>query len=630
MVILNVNNISLSFGVKEILKNVSFFVNERDRVGVIGVNGSGKTSLFRLILGEYEPDCGEIRIAKDKTVGILKQEVYSGDAADEELSALEYMYKSFPRLVELEQKIALLESGERQDAANLAALHEEYAKSGGLEYKARCASTLQKMGFDAALSGAAVKTLSGGQKTRLTLSRELAREPDLLLLDEPTNHLDIETLGWLEKYLSSWKKSLLVISHDRYFLDRVTDKTLCIEHKGAALYNGNYTASAEVRKKEREAALHRYKEQQKEIARQEAYIAKQRQWNRERNIIAAESRQKLLDKMEKIEKPKDDPKSIKMSFNASAASGNDVLYVKKLCFGYGDTPLIKNADFTVRRGDRLFITGPNGCGKSTLLKLLLGKLMPKSGSVEAGYNVRAAYYDQQNQNINPENTVIDELWNAYPALTQLEIRNVLARFNFTGEDVQKQISVMSGGEKARISFAKLIMSQMNLLVLDEPTNHLDIYSREVLEEAIGNFEGTVVAVSHDRYFLERLATRIIDFSANSETLTDFQIEKKGEAYAELLRVRELFRSEEKETAPAAVSEGKERYLENKRDAANIRREQKRLERLESEARALEQKLAELAEQINIHAADFVKLAALDASKTEAEERLLEIYEEIGV
>ena len=446
MVILQVNNVSLSFGVKEILKNVSFFVGDRDRVGVIGVNGSGKTSLFRLILGEYEQDCGEIRIAKDKTVGILRQEVYSGDEADGELSALEYMYKSFPRLRELEREIDRIESGERQDAEKIAALHEEYIKGGGLEYKARCASTLQKMGFDADLAGSPVKTLSGGQKTRLTLSRELAREPDLLLLDEPTNHLDTETLEWLEKYLSTWKKSLLVISHDRYFLDRVTDKTLCIEHGSAALYDGNYTASAELRKKEREAQLHRYREQQKEIARQEAYIAKQRQWNRERNIIAAESRQKLLDKMEKIEKPKEEPKSIKMTFNSASASGNDVLYVKKLCFGYGDRPLIRNASFTLKKGDRLFITGPNGCGKSTLLKLLLGKLVPESGWIEEGYNVRPAYYDQQNQNINPENTVIDELWDTYP-LTELEIRNILARFNFTGVDVYKNFR-FSGGESA--------------------------------------------------------------------------------------------------------------------------------------------------------------------------------------
>ena len=643
MIVLNVENLSLSFGTKVILEKVTFSLDEGDRLGIIGVNGCGKSSLFRLILGEYEPDEGNVYLSKNKTVGVLRQDDAFCDFRTErgDATALEVMYHSFPELLAMEEELASLERrlsegsyGDRTEeslAAEYAALNDRFLREGGLEFRGRCASTLLKMGFDKESMSRPFSSLSGGQRTRLALSRELCREPDVLMLDEPTNHLDMETLGWLESFLCSYKKCVLVISHDRYFLDRVTNKTLAIEHHRAKLYGGSYSKCIEQRRIDREIEERHYKNQQREIARQEAYIAQQRAWNRERNIVAAESRQKMLDKMVKLERPREAPKPIRMKFTSSTVSGNDVLTVKDLSFGYGQTPLLRDVSFLVKRNDRLFIVGPNGCGKSTLIKLILGKLNPTHGYVEAGYNVNVGYYDQENQNLTPDNTVLDELWNAYPSLTELEIRNTLALFRFVGEDVYKTVGDLSGGERARLTLSKLILSDMNLLILDEPTNHLDIDSREALEVALSQFDGTVITVSHDRYFIGKLATRILDFS--EEGLTDIRVTKAGEGYEELCRDRARRQaaalpssSEEKSPEPGS---GKEQYLKNKKDAAEERRIRARLLRLRKEAETLEEELAAIEEEMNGSAAtDYVRLAELDTKKNALEERLLEIYEEI--
>ena len=650
MIAISTENLSLSFGTTPILTGVSFALDEGDRVGVIGENGCGKSTLFKLLLGELEADEGRVYISKGKSVGILRQDDafadFSGESGDS--TALEIMYRSFPELLNMESRLTELEAALASDGndgdrtheslvAEYTALNERFIAEGGLEFRGRCASTLIGLGFDKDSMSRPFSTFSGGQRTRLALSRELCREPDILLLDEPTNHLDLETLAWLESFLSTYKKCVMVISHDRYFLDRVTNKTLCIENHKAKLYSGGYTKSMEQRRIDREIWERHYKNQQKEIARQEAYIAQQRAWNRERNIIAAESRLKLLEKMERVERPDAVAKGIKFGFSSSIASGNDVMTLRSLGFAYrAASPLFENVSLTVKRGDRLFLVGPNGCGKSTLIKILVEKLRPTSGHLEIGYNVNVGYYDQENQNLNTAETVLEELWSTYPSLTELEIRNTLARFKFKGEDVYKLVGELSGGERARLTLSKLILSDVNLLVLDEPTNHLDIDSREALEEAILGFDGTVIAVSHDRYFLGKLATRMLDFSGNgSLDTTDIPVYKAGEGYEELLRDRqrraELASGNTSGATERTVSVGKEQYLQNKQRAADERREKNRIKRLGDEAARLEAEIEKIDTEMSGDAAyDYVRLAELDKRKTEAEERLLEIYEEIGV
>ena len=649
MIALSTEALSLSFGTKKILEDVSFAVQDSDRLGIIGSNGCGKSTLLKLILGEIEPDSGSIYISKDKTIGILRQDDAFADSIGEdgEATALEIMYASFPHLLKSEKRLstleAMLESGEYEEGRSrdsivteYTALNESFIRDGGLEFRGRCSSTLAKMGFDSETANRPFSTFSGGQRTRLALCRELCREPDILMLDEPTNHLDMETLVWLEGYLSTYKKCVLIISHDRYFLDRITNKTLCIENHKAKLYNGNYTQSMAQRQLDREIWERHYKNQQKEIARQEAYIAQQRAWNRERNIIAAESRLKLLDKMEKIERPDSVAKGVKFGFSSSIASGNDVLTLKDIGFGYrGAAPLISGLSAVIKRGDRLFITGPNGCGKSTLIKILVGRLTPTAGYMEMGYNVNVGYYDQENQNLDLSNTVLEELWHTYPTLNELDIRNTLARFKFVGDDVYKSVCELSGGERARLTLSKLILSDINLLILDEPTNHLDIDSREALEKAISEFDGTVIAVSHDRYFLGKLATRLLDLTGGEDVPTDINVHKIGEGYEELLRDRqrraELKNSDDTDVVSSAPSTQKEQYLNNKKQQAENRKAQARIRRLEAEAREIEARLDKIQSEMTGEAAyDYVRLSALDSEKNQLEERLLEIYEEIEI
>ncbi len=646
MTVISVADLSLSFGTRKILDRISFSLSENDKLGIIGVNGCGKSTLFKVITGELEPDEGQIFLSRDKTVGILTQD--SAFTVDERLgdNALEQMYGAFPELLEAERDLRGLEERMRGSAdLSLAKLYDEknnrFIRDGGLEFRGRCASILSKMGFDEESMHRALSTLSGGQRTRLALARQLCREPDILLLDEPTNHLDIDTMLFLESFLVQYKKCVLIISHDRYFLDRVTTKTLALEYSRAKLYNGNYTASIEQRRIDKEIAEKHYQNQQKEIARQEAYIAQQRAWNRERNIIAAESRLKMLAKMEKLERPREAPKSIRLSFSKAHDSGNEVLHVKNLSMAFGDKKLFNGIEFLLRRDERMFIVGPNGCGKSTLLKLLLGKLSPTSGRVESGYNVEIGYYDQENQNLTDGNTVLDELWNAYPNLTETEIRNTLALFRFVGEDVFRTVSVLSGGERARLTLAKLILSKMNLLVLDEPTNHLDIDSREALETALSSFDGTILAVSHDRYFMDKLATRIYALhpgSAFAGDGADYPVTHVGRGYSEFLDFKQKreasmiatnIPANGMENAP--MSDNKAQYLAKKASEAQARKEKAQRERLAKEAAALEQELAEIDEELfGSAASDYTRAAELDARKTEAEERLMEIYEIIGV
>ena len=638
MIAIGAEGLSVSFGVKRVLEDVSFSLEEGDRLGIVGVNGCGKSTLLSVLCGEREATAGNVHISKEKSIGVLRQNDAFAEFSDEEgtLTALEVTCRSFGDLLEAEKRLLVLEEkmseGDRDAAAQYASLYESFVRDGGLEFRGRCASTLLKMGFSHEDQLRPVCDFSGGQRTRLALSRELSREPDILMLDEPTNHLDTETLTWLESFLSGYKKTLIVISHDRYFLDRVTNKTLYIENTRAKLYGGSYTRAMEQRRVEREIEERHYKNQQKEIARQEAYIAKQRQWNRERNIIAAESRLKMLDKMEKLERPDSAPRGVRMRFGEAMASGNDVISVKGLSFGYTSTPIFSDVSFTLKRGERLFITGPNGCGKSTLLKLLLGRLTATAGYAEFGYNVRLGYYDQENQELSAANTVLEELWGAYPALTELEIRSTLAQFCFYGDDVHKLVGDLSGGERARLTLARLMLSDTNLLVLDEPTNHLDVSSREALEGALAEYEGTVVTVSHDRYFIDKLATSFIDMRDGRAHV--FAVASVGRGYAELLSERErLFAPSEAQSATGnrsvAASAAKEQYLQSKQERADKRNAEKRLERLRAEAKRIEDEIDAIDTEMNGSAAtDYARLAELDEKKNALEARLLEIYDEI--
>ena len=648
MIAISVNDLTLRFGTTTILEKVSFSLEENDKLGIIGSNGSGKTSLFKLITGEYDAEEGEVFISKGKTVGILSQYgAFSDDNGGEGSRALEHMFAAFPDLIAAEKRLSELEvllndhlddERHRIYTNEYMALNERFIRDGGLEFRGRCRSILGKLGFDDEAIEKDVSLLSGGQRTRLALAVQLCREPDILMLDEPTNHLDIETLGWLENYLIQYKKCVMVVSHDRYFLDRVTNKTLAIEHHKAKLYNGNYTRSMEQRRIDKEIYAKHYREQQKEIARQEAYIAQQRQWNRERNIIAAESRQKLLDKMEKLEAPETEQRAIRMKFTSAIASGNEVMKITNLSMGFGQKKLFEGLDFLVKKNDRLLIIGPNGCGKSTLIKILMKTLPPLTGKVEDGYNVEIGYYDQENQNLDPNKTVIDELWDHYPTLPEQKIRSTLAWFNFFGEDVFKTVKMLSGGERARLTLSKLILSHMNLLILDEPTNHLDIDSREALESALEEFDGTIIAVSHDRYFIEKLASRIIELKPDGYVegdMFDYQILHTGEAYTEFRRFtnerkeRLAVTSTATEMAKAEPGSQKEQYLRNKQNAAEERKRTARIRKLNSEMEKLESEIEEIDAEMNGSAAtDYKKVAELDARKTEIEERLLEIYEEL--
>ena len=642
MTILSVDDLGLSFGTDVILEHISFSLDEADKLGVIGVNGSGKSSLFRMITGTYEPTEGKVYISKDKSVGILTQD--GAFAREGDGTALSLMYHAFPHLLAAEKRLAELESAlqdtSRADydilTGEYTRLHERFMRDGGLEFRGRCMSILQKLGFDRADSEREIDTFSGGQRTRLALAAVLATEPDILLLDEPTNHLDMETLSWLESFLVSYKKCVMVISHDRYFLDRVTTKTLVVEHCHATLYKGNYSQTMQQREQDRALQQKKYDLQQREFARQEAFLEQQRRWNQAHNYVTIRAREKLLAKIERVAKPESAPKPIKMRFTASLPSGNDVLTVKGLGMSFGTKELFSDVAFALKKNDRMLVIGPNGCGKSTLIKLILDKLAPTAGKIEAGYNVKVGYYDQENQNLDPENAVIDELWDAYPQKTETEIRNALALFRFVGDDVFKPVAVLSGGERARLTLAKLILSEMNLLILDEPTNHLDIDSREALENALQGFEGTILVVSHDRYLVEKLATRVLCLKPGApftSDVLDFNVDHPGEGYTEYERYVQARRAEmmpvESGEQKAEASSAKQQYLKNKQDVANERKRLRRIEKLHAECEALETELAEIEEALYGDAAtDYERVAALDARKSEIEEQLLLDYEEL--
>ncbi|MFH0325083.1 ABC-F family ATP-binding cassette domain-containing protein [Clostridium perfringens] len=521
MIILSCRHLTKSFGIDEILRDVTFNINEGDKVGLIGPNGEGKSTLFKILTKQLDYDSGELFLDKNKTLGYLSQNL----SLDSENTIYDEMLSVFSSLTELEDKIKTLEEklNEPYDASkeeyhnklikDYTLSQELYENRGGYTFRGEISRVLKGLGFLEEDFNNQIINLSGGQKTRLALCKLLLRKPDLLLLDEPTNHLDLEAIEWLEEYLNGYKGTVFVISHDRFFLDSVTNTTFELIGGKIHCYNASYTKFLELRKKDIEARLKAYNLQQAEIKRQEEIIEKFRSFNREKSVRAAESRQKALDKMDRLEAPEVIKEASKISFETLVKSGNDVLHIENLKKSY-DSLLFENVNLDLKRGEKVALIGENGRGKTTLFKIIMGMLKQDSGSVSLGKNVFTGYYDQEQSNLNLHKTIIDEVWDDFPNLTTTEIRNYLASFLFTGDDVFKEISLLSGGEKCKINLLKLMLSKANLLLLDEPTNHLDIMSREALEDAILSYDGTLIVISHDRYFLNKVINKIVELQEN--------------------------------------------------------------------------------------------------------------------
>ena len=522
MIILSAQHIAKSFGVNAVLRDVSLTVQQGDRIGLVGVNGCGKSTLMRILAGLDAQDGGEISLVRGLRVGYLAQQnmVTSGETVWNELQKVyEQVFAMEKKLRELEDEMAHAHT-DAQRFAQLSAdydrLTQRFEEADGYSWKSMVSGVLNGLGFKPAQYDQCVDSLSGGEQTRLCLARLLLQKPDLLLLDEPTNHLDMETLQWLENYLAAYKGSVLVISHDRYFLDHVCTGIVEILMGSSEQYNGNYTRYIAQRQERFESRMRAYEIQQKEIERQQAIIARYRMFNREKSIRAAESREKALDRMEKLEKPVDE-RAIRFSFEARRRTGEDVLQLTEMSKSFGEKHLFNDLTLRVRAGDRVALIGPNGVGKSTLIKIIVGEEQPDTGFIRYGSNVDIGYYDQHQSTLHADKTVLDEIWDRFPQMEQSNVRGALGMFLFTGDDVFKPIHTLSGGEKGRVALTALMLRKDNLLLLDEPTNHLDMDSREVLEDALADFGGTIITVSHDRYFINRIANRIIEMQPDGVT-----------------------------------------------------------------------------------------------------------------
>ena len=534
--ILSCQGISKSFGEKVILEDASFHIEEREKAALIGNNGAGKTTLLRIIINELHADSGQVVLMKDKQIGYLAQyqDVQGHRTVYEELlSTKQYIIDMEERMrsMELEMKHA---SGEELDRLmnSYTRLTHEFELENGYAYKSELMGVLNGLGFTEEDFNKQVATLSGGQKTRVALGKLLISKPDILLLDEPTNHLDMESIAWLETYLLNYPGAVFIVSHDRYFLDKVVTKVIEIETGHVRMYSGNYSAYAEKKAQLRDAQYKAYLNQQRDIKHQEAVIVKLKSFNREKSIKRAESREKMLNKIQRIEKPLEVQSQMRLSLEPRVVSGNDVLTVEDLAKSFPQQKLFSNISFQIKRGERVALIGNNGTGKTTMLKILNGLLDADAGSFSLGAKVQIGYYDQEHHVLHAEKTIFQEISDTYPTLTETEIRNMLAAFLFTGDDVFKEISALSGGERGRVSLAKLMLSEANFLILDEPTNHLDIASKEILEEALNSYTGTVLYVSHDRYFINQTATRILDLTNQSVVNYigdyDYYLEKKEE------------------------------------------------------------------------------------------------------
>lgn len=566
--LLSCQNIGFAYGVDTILQGVSFHINKGEQTAIVGVNGAGKTTLFKILTKQLTQDTGNIYISQDTTIGYLAQ---TNDTQSEK-TVFEELYQSNSKLLALKKRIdeyeSLLLANPHPSEETLIEYHhsiETFEDMGGYGYEGLVTGILRGLGFDEAAFTQQVNSLSGGQKTRLALGRLLILEPNLLFLDEPTNHLDLDAIRWLEGYLSSYKGTLLIISHDRYFLDRIVSKVIDIEGGKAMVYAGNYSSFIQKKEFTKQVTVKHFEQQQAEIKRQEEIIKKLRSFNQEKFIKRAESREKAIDRMEKLEKPFQLRANMNLNLNPKKESGNDVLRVQDLSMSFGEKHLFKHLSLDIFKGDKIALIGSNGSGKTTLFKLLMNQLQPTHGKIKLGTSVEIAYYDQEHSNLNESFTLIEEIAEEFPDMDISKIRNLLAAFLFTGDDVFKEISALSGGEKGRISLAKLMLSKGNFLLLDEPTNHLDMISKEVLENALTGYSGTIFFISHDRYFINRVATKVVELTPNGINLYhgnyDYYVEKKAE------RINDTTQTIQ------ATSQNKAEWMEMK----NQQRDQRKLE-----------------------------------------------------
>ena len=631
--ILSCQGISKSFGEKVILEDASFHIEEREKAALIGNNGAGKTTLLRIIMNELHADSGQVVLMKDRQIGYLAQ--YQD--VQGHLSVYEELLSTKQYIIDMEERLRAMEvqmknaSGEELDRLmnSYTRLTHEFELENGYAYKSELMGVLNGLGFTEEDFTKQVATLSGGQKTRVALGKLLISKPDILLLDEPTNHLDMESIAWLETYLLNYPGAVFIVSHDRYFLDKVVTKVIEIDAGQVRMYAGNYSAYAEKKAQLRDAQYKAYLNQQREIKHQEAVIVKLKSFNREKSIKRAESREKMLNKIQRIDKPIEVQSQMRLSLEPRVVSGNDVLTVEDLTKSFPQQKLFSNISFQIKRGERVALIGNNGTGKTTMLKILNGLLDADAGSFSLGAKVQIGYYDQEHHVLHAEKTIFEEISDTYPTLTETQIRNMLAAFLFTGDDVFKVISSLSGGERGRVSLAKLMLSEANFLILDEPTNHLDIASKEILEEALNSYTGTVLYVSHDRYFINQTATRILDLTNQSVVNYigdyDYYLEKKEELTEKYAPTALEATEEAKEETP---SEGKLTWQQQKEEQARKRKQENELKKVEKRIEELETRDKEIDDTLVLPdvCTNVGRCAELSREKDKIQAELEELYE----
>lgn len=622
----------------QVLKNVSFHIEDHEKAAIVGINGAGKTTLLRIIVGEMTPDDGQVVLAKDKTLGYLAQ----NSTVDTSHTIYEELLSVKADLLRLEEKIRECENDMKHaDGDALEDLMKQYTSlthafetGGGYLYRSELVGVLKGLGFTEDEFSKPVATLSGGQKTRVALGRLLLQNPDLIILDEPTNHLDMTSIAWLETYLLNYKGAVLIVSHDRYFLDRIAGKVIEIDQSKATTFMGNYSDYAVKKEQLRVAAWNAYMNQQRDIKHQEEVIEKLKSFNREKSIKRAESREKMLDKIEVIEKPSEVRTDMKLTLTPRILSGNDVLTVEHLSKSFDSHKLFTDVNFEIKRGEHVAIIGDNGSGKTTLLKILNGLVPADQGTFRLGSNVEIGYYDQEHHVLHSEKTLFEEISDDYPYLNNTQIRNVLAAFLFTGEDVFKRISDLSGGERGRVSLAKLVLSNANFLILDEPTNHLDIMSKEILEDALNGYEGTILYVSHDRYFINRTAHRILDLTEGQFVSYvgnyDYYLEKHDTVMAAIeANAPQNADADSAVAAKAAESEVKLDWKAQKEEQARLRKKENDLKKCEEKIAELEARISEIDTEMSDPAigTQVAKLQELTKEQAACQEQLEKLYEQ---